>query len=444
MKIPALAMKFVNDTSASYWFVPTCMVVCAVMLAFISEKIDVWFSASDLAKFLPLVDTQSTGARAILSTIAGSIIGVAGVTFSVTMVAVSFASANFGPRLIGNFMRDRGNQMTLGVFIGTFVYALLILRTVRAPTDQLDAFVPNFSVLIAVALALTSVGMLIYYIHHVPETINVSNISAGLGRDLHQGIRTLFPDDDQIDLETKHYDWVQNADEAAARRICAAYSGYIQTLDDAKLAEVAQKNDLRIIVKHVPGDFVTPGDAVLSVWSEGEVDNDLAKKLHDTFALGDERTKYQNVGFVAEQLVEIIARAMSPGINDPYTAISCLNWLRSGLEDFAQRETNARQPTGEKRVFVRPIAFVELLEVICSGSRQHVAQNGMVTRHMMSMLAQVGEILPIGPRRMAVRDQLERLYISSNAVLSDPSELEAISSHKAELDERLNLVGFSA
>jgi len=441
VRIPALATKFVNDTSASYWFVPSCMVLCAVILSFIAEQIDVWFSASDLAGYLPLVDTQPTGARAILSTIAGSIIGVAGVTFSVAMVAVSFASANFGPRLIGNFMRDRGNQLTLGVFIGTFVYALLILRTVRASDESVDAFVPHFSVLVAVVLALASVGMLIYYIHHVPETINVGNIAAGLGRDLHHGINELFPDRDELLDATAAYGWVETADENAATKIHSTISGYIQTLDEAQLSDFADENDLKIIVRHVPGNFVTPADNVMSVWGDKQLDDAAIGNLLDTFALGDERTKYQNVAFVAEQLVEIIARAMSPGINDPYTAVTCLNWLRSGLEDFAFKESQSLQPEGNERVFVQPMSFVTLLSLICGGARQHVAQNGMVTLHMLSVLESVAAALPIGPRLDAVLDEYSRLYLSSQTVLNDPSEIEAIKARKSEYDKKLKSKG---
>lgn len=437
MRIPALATKFVNDTSASYWFVPSCMVLCAVILSFISEQIDVWFSASDLAGYLPLVDTQPTGARAILSTIAGSIIGVAGVTFSVAMVAVSYASANFGPRLIGNFMRDRGNQLTLGVFIGTFVYALLILRTVRASDDSVAAFVPHFSVLVAVALALASVGMLIYYIHHVPETINVGNIAAGLGRDLHHGIDALFPDRDALSDATVEYEWVETADENAATHIHSTCSGYIQTLDEVQLSDYADEKNLRIIVRNVPGDFITPADKVMSVWADQPLGDAAIEDLLGTFALGDERTKFQNVAFVAEQLVEIIARAMSPGINDPFTAVTCLDWLRSGLEDFALKETQSVQPAGNERVFIRPMSFVTLLSVVCGGARQYVAQNGMVTLHMLSVLESIAGSLPIGPRLDAVLTEYSRLYLSSQTVLSDPSEIEAIKAKKSEFDRTL-------
>lgn len=410
------------------------MVVVAVLLAAFAERVDGWFSVSDLSAYFPLVDTQPTGARAVLSTIAGSIIGVAGVTFSVTMVAVSFASANFGPRLIGNFMRDRGNQMTLGVFIGTFVYALLILRTVRASDDSIDAFVPHFSVLVAVVLALASVGMLIYYIHHVPETINVGNIAANLGRDLHHGIHALFPDRDDLREATVEYGWVEGADMSDAVPIRATYSGYMQTLDEAQLVTIAEHHDLKIIVQSVPGDFVTPADFVMSVWPKSAVDEGVIGELLETYALGDQRTKHQNVAFVVEQLVEIIVRALSPGINDPFTAVTCLNWLRSGLEEFAQRETNAGQPDGDERVFLRPLSFVELLRLACDGSRQYVAQNGLVALHMIAMLAKVADGLAPGPRQNAVRDEIQKLFASSQAVLTDPSELAAIKERMEQIE----------
>lgn len=437
VRLSALVTKFVNDVSASYWFVPSCMVLCAIILSLIAEQVDVWASASTFVANLFPSDTGPTAARAILTTIAGSIIGVAGVTFSVTMVAVSFASANFGPRLISNFMRDRGNQLTLGTFIGTFVYALLILRTVRDADKALEAFVPHFSVLVAVGLALASIGMLIYYIHHVPETINVGNIAAHLGRDMHHGISTLFPDREDLKTETTKYGWVETVDESAATPVHSTLSGYIQTLDTARLVELADEENLKIIVRHVPGDFVTPRDSVLKVWADPQPDDGTIDALLSTFALGDQRTKYQNVAFVAEQLVEIIARAMSPGINDPFTAKTCLNWLRSGLEAFAQKEMQFLQPSGNERIFVQHLSFVKLLVVICDGSRQHVAQNGVVTRHMLSVMENVAAALPSGTRLDAVCTEYERLYLSSQAVLTDPSEIQAIKAQKTEFDELL-------
>ncbi|MEO1135283.1 MAG: DUF2254 family protein, partial [Pseudomonadota bacterium] len=171
-------IKIIEDLRASYWFIPGCMTIAALFLSFFMQWLDAQYGAAWLRDYDWATATRTEGARSVLTVIAGSIIGVAGVTFSITIVAVSYASANFGPRLIGNFMRDRGNQLTLGTFIATFVYCLMILRTVRNAaaedaSQSFDAFVPHLSILMALGLSLASIGVLIYFFHHVPETINV-------------------------------------------------------------------------------------------------------------------------------------------------------------------------------------------------------------------------------------------------------------------------------
>lgn len=195
----AKLIKVFLDLRASYWLIPACMVVVAIGLSALMPWLDANYEADWIRSFEWLTAARTDGARSVLTVIAGSTIGVAGVTFSITIVAVSFASANFGPRLIANFMRDRGNQITLGTFIGTYVYCLLVLRTVRNASEpdienSFQAFVPHFSVLVALLLALSSVAVLIYFIHHVPETLNVENLVAKVGRQLRRGISELFPD----------------------------------------------------------------------------------------------------------------------------------------------------------------------------------------------------------------------------------------------------------
>jgi uncharacterized membrane protein len=142
---------------------------------------------------------QPEGARTLLATVAGSMITVAGVTFSLTILAVSYATSHFGPRLLDNFMRDRGNQITLGTFLATFLYCLLVLRTVRSGSDifkpgaNAALFVPHLSVLVAIALTLASVGVLIYFIHHIPESIHISNVLHRISRELSDKIEDLYP-----------------------------------------------------------------------------------------------------------------------------------------------------------------------------------------------------------------------------------------------------------
>jgi uncharacterized membrane protein len=192
-------LKTLNDLRASYWFIPFCMLLSAIALAWITRWLDSTSIVENLKYSSTILASGATDARAILSVIATAVMGVAGVTFSITIVAVSFASSNFGPRLIGNFMRDKGSQLTLGTFVGTFAYCLVILVTVQGKSIDstgvpLESFVPYLSVITSVVLALLCIGVLIYFIHHVAETINIENIIDDIGRQLHSRINETYPD----------------------------------------------------------------------------------------------------------------------------------------------------------------------------------------------------------------------------------------------------------
>ena len=343
IKHGAFLVKLAQDTRASYWFIPATLVLASLLLAHGSEWLD---RHTDVLPFeLPdaFTDTQIEGARSTLSTIATSVIGVTGVMFSMTIVAVSFAAGNYGPRLIGNFMRDRGNQISLGILIATFVYALSILRAVQDPSGSagIDAFVPQYSILIAMVGSLVAVFTMIYFVHHVPETINVSNITASLGGQLAHELKALIDANAHLDASSDQPIPARDPDSA----ITLTGSGYIQTLNYKHLETLVNEHEYRIRVEKVPGDFVTQFTPVMFVWSGEPLTETTIHELSDCYALGVSRTEHQNVLFLIDQLVEMLARALSPGINDPFTAINCLNWLHNALR-VAQRYNDGIPPEG--------------------------------------------------------------------------------------------------
>lgn len=406
-------IKTLDDLRASYWFIPTCMTLAALLLSFVMQWLDASYGAEWLRELEWLTATRTEGARAVLTVIAGSIIGVAGVTFSITIVAVSYASANFGPRLIGNFMRDRGNQLTLGTFIGTFVYCLMVLRTVRnasatEASQSFDAFVPHLSILMALALALSSISVLIFFIHHVPETINVGNIAAKIGADLRKGIFDLFPDYDELTTSDHKGEprW-DDIEQLTHSKVTADSAGFVQALDESRLAELAENNELLIRVQYRPGDFVIQKNTVLDVWGANTLDDDSISDLQTCYAIGQHRTAHQNTLFLVDELIEIIARALSPGINDPFTAITCFNWLKVALACFAEREPNPAPPT--LRVQLYPISFERFASAIFDQSRQYVSSDRNTALHVVTVLTETAARVETEDKRKILRAHLEKL-----------------------------------
>lgn len=404
MGLSAKLLQIYRHLWTSYWCIPVAILLAAIALAALTTGLDQKYTRSIEPELFFLRPLQPETARVVLSMIAGSILGVAGVVFSITMVAVSFASGTFGPRLIGNMMRDRGSQVSLGCFIGTFAYSLIVLRFVRVEVDGVEAFTPYISIGMSMALAICCMGVLIYFIHHVPETINIELIIAKLGRALKSGIENRFPDADgegsALHAEKDH--WIDTVDAEDATRLSLKSNGYIQALDVNRLATLAGKQDLRIEILYRPGAFVTEANPVLAVWSDAPLDDAEVGRLKGCFALGATPTVNQNIEFIADQLVEIIARALSPGINDPFTAITCINWLQVGILHFAEHERLKDAFNRTDRVCSKPFLFRDFVTEIFDKAMPYIVTNRHVTRHTCQCLTSISEHLPLGINRETI------------------------------------------
>jgi len=382
MSFSARIKKYNDDIRASYWFVPTVLVLSAIALSALTLIVD---SHPEISKFRPdwmKINESPDGARAIVSVIAQSVIGVAGVMFSITMLAVSFASGQFGPRLVGNFMRDRGNQFTLGILISTFTFALFVLRAIGDEQGEVAAFVPQFSILVTMALALVSVFVMIFHVHHVPETISASNIVAGLGQRFSRDIQNLLNEEPvAVTVYTsEHLDIHLHA------------SGYIHNIAQDKLGSIAQENGWVIEILAAPGEFMHPHRNALRIWgTNAPVGAEMTRRLCETVALGLAKTEKQNLIFIAEQLVEIVARAMSPSVNDPFTAINCMQWMEAGLSSMAQEDRQLHIFRCDA-VLAQPIGFDKLLTASLGACLPYIKDDPLTRETMLDALARLSAL----------------------------------------------------
>ena len=425
----ARLIKAWQDLHSSYYFIPGLMALGACVLAYITSHLDQSLEI-ELTKNLGFFYTNTAeSARVILSTIAGSMISVAAVTFSITMVAVTSAAGQYGPRLIGNFMRDRGNQFTLGMFTSTFIYCLLILRVVRTGAgdggDIVD-FVPNVSLLVGIGLTLLSVAVMIYFIHHIPETLNVGNITGNVGRQLRRDLEMLYPEGLG---EGPHNDDPDTSalEPESAIQINARAEGYIQAVNDDALMALAKKHNAVVSMEYRPGDFVTKGNSLMSVWTEADIDETAITKFRNGFAMGQERTAHQNVLFLADELVEILARALSPGINDPFTAINCINWFHSAVKAVMRGTPPSpyrHDEEGVFRIIARPISFGRFVSVLCDQSRPYIAKDRNATIKMLTVLTELVFEASDEEHIAVLHDQLKKLRAASLHYLEDDAEQE--------------------
>lgn len=406
LALRAHLLKIWIETRSSYWFVPSIMACLAILFSVATTAIDAGID-TDWPEKIPFVySNQPDGARALLATVAGSMITVTGITFSLTLLAVSHATSQFGPRLLTNFMRDRGNQITLGTFIATFLYCLMVLRTVQnaesrtgttdAANEPLNAFVPHLSILVAILLTIASVGVLIYFIHHIPESIRLSKVVAEVGRELLKAVPTLFPEaiaeeqPDSLERDPR-LDLPDHFAELAAR-VASNGDGYIQAIDSEGLLHLAKQHDLVLQICARPGNFVSKGQPLLLVSPNDKLTDELESNLEFSFARGSHRTSNQNSLFLVDQLVEVTARALSPGVNDPMTAMTCMDWLQSVLIQVTNRgnpESCRFDESGTLRIVAEAITFCDFCQAVFAQLRPYVASDRNAAFHMVKMIANV-------------------------------------------------------
>jgi uncharacterized membrane protein len=315
--------KLLYDLAETFWLLPALIVGIGILLAVGLISIDRNDIVPDWMVNSPwLYNGGGTGARTLLGAIVSSTIGVAGTVFSITIAALSLAAGQMGPRLLRNFTRDRGNQFTLGVFLGTFSYALMVLRSVRTVSE--GAFVPHLSLSVALLLALVCVATLVYFVGHMAGRISVDTVIHLVSDDVRSAIQRLTVPQDQPAGPPAEM-WRDAVPVMDPRR------GYLQQLQTNSLADWAaeQGTALRLLVR--PGNYVFPGApiALMTPGVEG-----AAAAIRDATALGPTRVGADDLEFAVRQLVEVAVRALSPGINDPNTAIAVLDQLGAALCDF--------------------------------------------------------------------------------------------------------------
>jgi uncharacterized membrane protein len=323
-------------------------------------------------------------------------ITIAGVVFSMTLVALSLATSQLGPRLLRNFLRDTTTQVVLGTFVATFLYCLLVLLTIRRAEEV--AFVPHLSIILGVVFAVASVGVFIYFIHHVSVSMQANEIVARVSSELVAGIDRLFPESigrgaSRIQAAFPDADFLDTFQQEA-RSVPASADGYVQFIDTDALLELAMEKDVVIRLEKVPGHYVVAGCPLMLVWPGERVTDLPADQVNSAFALGSQRSSGQDIEFAVTQLVEIALRALSTGVNDPFTAITCVDHLASALSRLAMRDMPSPYRYDSKdrlRVIAPGVTFPEVADVALNQIRQAARSSTAVTIRLLETIAMVAQ-----------------------------------------------------
>lgn len=390
----------------SLWFVPGLIVLLAMLLAVGLIKLDTWVQW-DLARDWPLLfGAGSDGARSMLATIAGSMITVAGVTFSITIVALSLTSSQYSPRILRNFVSDRANQIVLGVFVGVFTYCLVVLRTIRGGEDE---FVPPLAVFGGFLLSLVSIGVLIFFIHHIAASIQASNIIASAARQALDTVRHLFPQElgegEPEDTDPP----AELATITAWHPLPAHKNGYIQAVAIDDLLSLAAEREWVIRMDKGIGEFAVAGLPLVAVAGARLPDEDDCRALNAVYTINRIRTVEQDAAFGIRQIVDVALKALSPGINDTTTAVICLDYLSSILAQLATQRiaTPYRYTDDQLRVIAKGPSFAELVADSLNQIRQNADGNVTVLIRMLKVLETVAALTVSQSRRQVLREHTE-------------------------------------
>ncbi len=416
----------------SLWFVPTLLVAGAAGLAMALVELHTLLPL-DLAQSAPrLFGTSADGARGMLGAIATSVITVAGVVFSITIVALSLASTQFSPRVLRHFMNDRPTQTVLGVMVGVYVYCLMVLRTVRTG-DEGPSFVPSLAVFGALLLALLSVAMLIFFIHHVAESIQASSIIDRIADQTLEAIERLFPEpigepaapEAQIAAQLPR-EWTEVPSPAM---------GYVVDVDAQELLAFATEHDR--IVEFVPriGEFVVAGAPLARVAGPAVLPQQAVQRLQRIVSLDNQRSVDQDAPYGVQQLVDIALKGLSPGINDPTTASACIDRLTAVLMRLAGRRLPGpyRQSDGVLRVIAAGPSFESIAVLAFDAITAQAGNNrdALTLERLIAALARVAGVAQEPVRREVLQQRLAVIDETITHCIELPSRQAALRERSA-------------
>jgi len=409
----------------SFWFTPGLWVLGAIAAAQGMLVIDGAAHLRLAESFPELTRASPEGVRSLLATIATSVLTLAGLAFSATLVALSLASAQFGPRLLRNFIRSRTNQITLAILLGTFVFALVVLRSTA------DEFIPHLSAFAAFLLALCGLGAFIVFVHSIVSSMRAEKVVADVYGELDQALDRSFPDalpsdEEERNAETDGEDWDDSSEEIS---VGPKRGGYLQAVDLDTLIDFAREHDIRLRVVKRPGQFVSFSEDLIAFPEEQELGESARQELRSCFLIGDQRTPEQDFEFSVRQLVEVALRALSPGINDPFTAMNCIDFLSESLTTIARRRLPRRvfsDSEGTARVWTRPASFESLLETAFHQLRQASAGKTDVTIRLLEGFERIARAAVIGEQKETLLEHAEMIAKMGERDASTGSDRDAI------------------
>lgn len=382
-----------KELMITFWFLPVLIIGLAVLLSIGLVSLDNLIVISEDSWFSFFLVNSADSARSILTTISGAMIGVAGTVFSITLVALTLASSQFGPRLIKNFMYVRLNQAVLGSYISTYLYALLVLNSIK--DNNGEAFIPSISILFAIFATIANIILLIIFIHNIAISIQADKIISDISEYISKQVETLFPEKLGEGKDDKDFDLLHTI--SGFRReysIKSTKGGYLHYIDNDRLIEVITEHDGFFELNHRPGGYIVKGQEIGVLYSNENIREDGIEEILNQFVIGKTKTPQQDLEYSIHQMVEIASRALSPGVNDPFTAIACIDNLTSTMSYLAQAKFPSKYRFDEDdhlRLVVDTVDFEGVLDAAFNQIRQFSGGSTAVVIRLIEALITIFE-----------------------------------------------------
>jgi uncharacterized membrane protein len=424
--------QFWSILRGSFWFVPSLIVAGSIVVALVLIHVDTGGGQQWMSRWPHLFGSSAAGARGVLSTIAGSMMTVVGVTFSMTLVTLALASSQYTSRILRNFMRDRVTQVVLGIFAGVFTYCLIVLRTIRG--GDAAGFIPSVAVTFGVVLAISGIGALIFFIHHIAASIQASSVVASVADETMAAVNRLFPeklgqgpvgdDEDQAPIPLPERKW---------KEVPAKGDGYIQSVDSEALLCLARELKTIVRMECGVGDFVVRDTPLASLAQEVPLEEESVDALLAAYSVARYRTVHQDCAFGIRQMVDIALHALSPGVNDTTTAVMCVDYLMEILAQLASREipSSHRYEEGKLRVIAIGPTFATLVGDSFDQIRGSAAGNLGVMLRMLGALQTIARLTASPNRRHVLREQVECIAELAERTIASPHDQELLKNRLA-------------
>lgn len=418
---------FWKELLATFWFVPVIIIGLAVVLSVSLVSLDNIINIPQEGWIRFFLVNSSDSARSILSTISGAMIGVAGTVFSITLVALTLASSQFGPRLIKNFMYVRLNQVVLGSYIATYLYCLLVLNAIKDGNGY--TFIPSISILFAILVAVVNIILLIVFIHQIAVSIQADKVISDISDLISKQVETLFPEKMGDELkEKKDFDEDKVVSEyQKSISIKSTKSGYLQYIDSEALLLLVENNDSLLKLKHRPGSFLVKGGEIGVVFSNKDWQEESIDELLSQFVFGKTKTSQQDLEFSIHQMVEIAARALSPGVNDPYTAIACIDNLTATLCYLAQAKFPSKyrvDEDGKLRIIADVLDFEGVLDAAFNQIRQFSTGSTAVIIRLVEALVTIQNFTRREGHKKAIINHVEMVLRLGKETIREKNDLD--------------------